>query len=283
MSQDALIQARRNPLLIKIFYGYALLLLKKQFYAVRVKNREAFLYRNPTQPTLCVGNHSNWWDGLTDFLLCTRETPGDRFYLMIEQLHRFPFLSYLGGFSIDKSSSLSAMRSLDYACQLLSRDPKTLLWIYPQGEVRPQDRRPLNFANGVGYLVKKMPHSNVIPVAHYYTYQKEDRPEVFMNVGNPLVVPPGVAKNRQALSELLEDAVTGLLEEIRADLARGEVSQYSLLLQGDLNPFKLLEADLRRAGATVDFLLHPQRLLEVIRDPKPGPPPGKEDGKLAGG
>lgn len=266
MPQGRFIQANRNPWLVRIFYYYVLAFLKKQFYAVRVKNRQSFLFRDPNQPTLCLSNHCNWWDGMVDFILTSRLAEEEKFYVMIEELHRFSFLSRLGGFSVEKDSALSALRSLEYACQLLQKDPDNLLWIYPQGTVIPQDRRPLQFAGGVGYLMKKLPEINIVPVAQYYTFVKEDRPEILINVGAPIQpnrIDPAIRRNRQALTGFFESQVTELLEEIRADVTQGELEGYMTLVQGELNPFKALEMSLHQAWRIVDHVVHPQKLLKL--------------------
>jgi 1-acyl-sn-glycerol-3-phosphate acyltransferase len=232
-------------------------MLKHQFSSIRVKNPAGLQKRNPDLSTLCFANHSNWWDGLTDFLLTAHLAPDAKLYVMIEELHRLSVLSWVGGFSVDKSTPQAAFRSLHYGLNLLRQDSRNILWLYPQGAVQHQDYHPLQFAQGLAYLVNKMPHLNVIPIAQYYSFIREEKPEIFIYVGTPLTLDEDLRKNRKALNHYFEQLLLGMREAIREDLIQGNLSEYHLLLQGQINPYTTLEQSLHRAGQWVQNILNP--------------------------
>ena len=67
----------------------------------------------------------------------------DAYGIMEErQLRRYGFFRRLGMFSVDRENFRSARRSLDYAATLL-RGTGRVLWLFPQGEIVPNDRRPV--------------------------------------------------------------------------------------------------------------------------------------------
>lgn len=253
--------AKRNRFLIWLFKFYAQAFIRKQFCSMRVKNGKALAFRDPSRPTLCISNHCNWWDGLSDFLLVSQLTPESRFHAMVEELYRFPPLTYLGGFSVEKETARTATRALEYSVNLLKSDPRNLLWIYPQGKVCPQDTPSMEFANGVAYLLKKLPEINLIPVAQYYTFLTEDRPAILMEVGEPIQLTAATAQNREEVTTLLESSVENLLTDIRTNLAQGTLDEFTPMVKGEINPFKQVELSFQYSWEVISSIYRPIEAL----------------------
>jgi hypothetical protein len=57
------------------------------------------------------------------------------------------------------------------------------MWLFPQGEMLPQDRRPLKFFSGIAKLAEKIANVNLVPVCFRYEFLMEQRPEVFISIG----------------------------------------------------------------------------------------------------
>ena len=64
------------------------------------------------------------------------------------QLRRYFFFSWIGCFSVDRHHPRAAMQSIQYAAHLLKEHPGRMVWLFPQGEIAPNDRRPLVFFRG---------------------------------------------------------------------------------------------------------------------------------------
>jgi 1-acyl-sn-glycerol-3-phosphate acyltransferase len=213
-------------------------MLNKAFYSVRVKNAENFELRDKTKGSIIFASHCCWWDGFVAYLLC-RKVLKTNMRMMIEELYRFPLLSRIGGFSVEKDSPQSAIKALNYCTEFLNK-PDEALWIYPQGSVMPPDHRPIEFAGGTAYICSKMDGINLIPIAHRYNFLREDRPEIFVEVGKPIILTEK-CKDRKALTSMLEREFTNNMEKQRKDISEGKLEGYELFLKSRLCITKLIE------------------------------------------
>jgi 1-acyl-sn-glycerol-3-phosphate acyltransferase len=176
------------------------------------------------------GNHSNWWDGLVEFLLTT-EVFGFDSYLMMEekQMTRYRFFRWIGAFSVNRARPRDVMASIRYAASIFTR-PNRALWIYPQAEMRPNDVRPLRFFGGLARIVELTGRVQLVPVAHRYEFLMEQRPEVFTAFGVPEIV-EGIGDREEFLRER-ESRLTRLLDEVRAEVTEGRTGGYATILRG---------------------------------------------------
>lgn len=137
-------------------------------------------------PLIVYLNHPGWWDGYMCFLIA-RELLRGRFdgYVMMEepQLRAYRFFSWCGAFSIDRHSPRAAARSVAYISRLLRERPGRALYIFPQGEFAPNDRRPLRVFPGLAHIVRRAGGATLLPVALRYEFRGEQRPEAFMLLG----------------------------------------------------------------------------------------------------
>ena len=79
-------------------------MLSHRFYALRIKNLEAFKERrNPEFPNILYATHNNWWDGIVGYNLMRRAFKV-RPRMMIEELNRFPLIRRGGAFNVNKKS-----------------------------------------------------------------------------------------------------------------------------------------------------------------------------------
>ncbi len=128
-----------------------------------------------------------------------------------KQLNRYTFFRRLGVFSIDLSSARSSMQSLRYAIRSMDR-PNAALYIYPQGEIKPFTTEDLEFKKGIGWLAKKIPATDLVPVGIYIHTQESDKPRLQITVGRKVSV------NRQKpaddINHLLEKELSNLLEKM---------------------------------------------------------------------
>ncbi|HAL01326.1 MAG TPA: glycerol acyltransferase [Exiguobacterium sp.] len=171
-------------------------------------------------PGLMLATHSSWWDGMILFHLdqtCFRHDP----YVMIDQagLARFPFFSRLGAFSVDRTSFSDIKTSLQYAKAQLQNGSS--VWMFPQGEERHQEARPMHLASGATQLMR---HADTVSlVAFYYSYGHEQQPDVYVRTRRfyPLSDERSSVQVKRLTVEL-----TALYDDIRADAMAERVDLY---------------------------------------------------------
>lgn len=207
-------------------------LLRRQFHSFMISGE---LDTVPAgQPAVYMMNHSSWWDGLLVYHALKRTSSAEH-YMMMEQrqLERYRFFGKIGAFSINKDSPSDIRQSMRYAGQLLEQGQR--VWIFPQGEIRHLETRPLDFRAGISLLLRQSNlHIPVIPVTLYYGLFQHARLQASLMVGQPLLE-DWRALSAAACGELLEQRLTAQLDQHRAEMiaAQGE------LLQGrDLIPHR---------------------------------------------
>jgi 1-acyl-sn-glycerol-3-phosphate acyltransferase len=196
---------------------------------------------NQAIPTLFVANHSNWWDGFLAFLVS--RTLGLRFRILMEARHleRYRFFLRIGARPLRRAPPRAAWADLVAAAEELQ--PGTGLWIFPQGERRPPEERPMRCERGAAQLARA--HGGLLrvcPVAFRYAFVGEQRPEAFVLVGEEWL--PGAverAGSRQALMDgiagRLEHAVTSLDELVAPE----RLEAFAPLTAGGLSVNKRLD------------------------------------------
>ncbi|MBN8234233.1 lysophospholipid acyltransferase family protein [Halobacillus kuroshimensis] len=169
----------------------------------------------PKENTMFLINHSAWWDPLFIFYLNDQVIHSDGYGMMHEDgLQKFPFFRSIGAFSINSSNRKHLMESLSYSANLLSKG-KTV-WIFPQGEEQPLEKRPLEFFSGISYIVQKAPHVHVVPVSIYYALEHQRKPNAYITIGEPLPQEGYAKLNRKSMTHYFETAATKQLDELRA-------------------------------------------------------------------
>ncbi len=212
-----MIVARHAAWAEKVFHLYVTGLFQRHFHAMRLLGEPP--RAEPNLPLLLLPNHSTWWDGFFIHLLNKKIFLRRPYVMMLEeQLVRYPFFTRVGVFSIDPKSPASMRASLRYAANVL-RDPQNLLAIFPQGELRPWDKRPLGYKRGLEVILKL--HTgpvNLLPLAIRAEFLGEQKPSVFFMFGENLPVDYSSFAGMAWLEKREEEA----LEKLRAMIVSGE-------------------------------------------------------------
>jgi chlorobactene lauroyltransferase len=176
---------------------------------------------NPGIPVVFYGNHAYWWDGFWS-QLCTEEFFRQNLHIIIEypQLNRHRFFTRLGAFSIDRTNARSALRSLDYAADLLvaPSERQNALWLFPQGRIEHVDRRPLFFFKGTEGIVSRVLQRKsgvyLVSVVSRIEYLEEQKPELLLSFSPPLLVTaadcPPSGELTSMMRQRTEDHLDGL-------------------------------------------------------------------------
>jgi 1-acyl-sn-glycerol-3-phosphate acyltransferase len=194
-------------------------------------------------PLIVYPTHPAWWDGYMCFLLDRLVLRG-RFegYLMMEEpeLRRYRFFAWAGCFSVDRHDPRSAARSVAYIGRLLAERRDRSLYIFPQGALTPNDRRPLAVYPGLAHIARRAGRATLWPVALRYEFRGEQRPEAFMRAGPAHYAPADVGT--RALTNEVERRLTAAADALRDEVAASQLEGYQALLRGRPGINRLFDA-----------------------------------------
>lgn len=224
-----MITAKKNKFIGRLFAFYHKKLLKKHFYAIHLSGLENLENLKKNIPVILYANHSNWWDGFIAYYLTNRYLKKDDYLMMdIRQMKKYSFFKYVGVFSVNRKVPADALSSVNYAAELLKNTEK-YLWIFPQGDMVPQDRRPLKFFSGITKLSEKTGSVNLVPVCFRYEYIMEQRPEVFISIGNPVSF---TGRSDKDFTEYLRSTLETRLDNLRDDVTNGKTESFRTIFRG---------------------------------------------------
>jgi chlorobactene lauroyltransferase len=213
-----MIEAKHTKWAAIIFDIYIKRLLKKSFYNIELFGSPPEY--NPEYPVILAPNHSTWWDGFFVYLINALYFKKN-FYIMVKekQLAKYKFFTKLGAFSVEQQSPKKIIQSLNYAVDLLNNEQgNSIFTIFPQGEMLPNNIRPLQFNKGIAKISQMYGKPlNIIPVAMKVELLAEQRPSVFFKFGKTFIS----NKDNPPNMELLSAEVTHLLDEITENAANG--------------------------------------------------------------
>ena len=208
---------------------------RKYFDGIYLRSAEDYTAEKQQLPLIICANHSSWWDGYVASLV-ERHFGLDAYLMMEEaQLKRYFFFTWVGCFSVDRQNVRSALQSLQYAGKILAGHPERFVWMFPQGEIEPNDRRPLTFFNGAAYVARQLHAASLVPAAIRIEFLGEQRPALFISLGKSQKVSkeetqaPNFLKSQ---THLLEQSVTAELDNLRADLIAGRYSDFTRIREG---------------------------------------------------
>ncbi len=217
-----MLEANKNLWFERIFQIYNRNLLKRRFHSLRVSGLDNFVKVNSS---VIYANHSSWWDGLVAFEI-SNVLRADSFIMMEEKHLRNLFLfRKFGAFSVVRENPRQAVKSLNYAINLLEEKSFRTLWIFPQGEILPNDSRPLHFYNGLARIIIRVGDCSAVPLTIRYEFLKEYKPEIFVKIGksenfNDLNI------NSKKLTRDFESRISTMLAELKNDVVSKNFDNY---------------------------------------------------------
>lgn len=228
------ITARKTPAIEVLIYRTLVRpALRRAFHRIALHCAEPWSERGPAGDlaTIVYANHPSWWDGYMAFFL-SDELWRCESYLMMEepQLARYGFFRYCGVFSVDRHDPREGMRSVRYAAELLRMRPGRVLWIFPQGEITPNDRRPFETFAGVAHIVKRAAPVRCIPMALRFEFLDQQRPEALVRLGPAQVIDGGI--DTAVLHQQLDQHLLHEIDALRDDVLSGATAHYRTVLRG---------------------------------------------------
>lgn len=229
----------------KFFYG----MLENRFFGLRYKGEENCLENlDKSAPTILFAPHTNWWDGIVGYNLITRIMKKE-IRIMVEELNRFPLLRRAGAFSVNKKSPQASMKALKFSYETIG-DLNNVLYIFPEGIIKPPNYRPIEFQSGIGYIAqkasKKYGKVNLIPVAVNYFFLRADRPEVLVEFGKPILLKAEDNIDRKEYSHYLAQVLEGVCDGQNNNVSQGQLHGYKTLFQQKLRWYRKIEQRLKK-------------------------------------
>ena len=203
-----------------IFQPYLTWLFKRHFHEIQLLGA---LPEIPDHlPMLLLPNHSTWWDGFFVYLLNKRIFHRTAYLMMLEtQLSKYKFFRKIGAYSIAPENRRSVIESLEYTVELLNRE-RSLVSVFPQGQLLPWHTRPLGYKRGVEWILQKYEKPiTVLPLAIRTEFLGEKRPSVFFLFGDVASVDAETFRGM----DWLEETETALLDALASKILRQETGQ----------------------------------------------------------
>lgn len=214
-----MIEPRYNALADAVFTRYLHGLFRRHFHQIRLLGPLPELRGD--LPVLLLPNHSTWWDGFFVHLL-NRLFLRRRISLVMlqEQLEKNSLFRSLGAAGFDPGSGRDILAMLRWARATLEADRygRTLLVLYPQGEMHPVDKRPLGVRPGAGWLIQRTRRPvTVLPLAMRVDMLADQRPDVSLAFGDPFVTGPDEKLTDPILEAALEAALDRLTSSVQGN------------------------------------------------------------------
>ena len=226
-----MLTAKKNIWFERLFSFYNRNLIKRRFSSLRISNLSEISNCNKLLPLIIYLNHSSWWDGLIAFET-SRQARLQSYIMMDEiQLKKLFFFRRLGAFSVNKESPQKAFRSINYASEILKQNSSNVLWIFPQGDILPNDIRPLYFYNGLSSIVKKLDEEvQLLPVAIAYEFLNKFKPEIFIKIGKVELISPNKHFDKKKHTKEFSFNLTRLLDELKSNIINRDFAEFSNLI-----------------------------------------------------
>lgn len=171
-----ILKAKHNIFIHAFFSWYTRWKISNNFKPIKIVGEVT----GKNLPVLLITNHNSWWDGFW-VKYVNLEIFKRKFHFMMleEQLRKFWFLNYTGGFSVKKNSK-SIIETIDYTRQLLS-NKNNLVLMYPQGKIQSMHNPDFTFERGIEHILKKMKNPvQVIFMVSLVDYFSNDKPGLFL-------------------------------------------------------------------------------------------------------
>jgi len=167
-----ILKAKHNFFIYPFFKRYAVWIIKRHF----AKSEIIGSFNDQKLPILLISNHISWWDGFWAMYLNVKVLKRKFHFMMLEeQLRKFWFFNYTGGFSVNKKAK-SVIESLNYTAELLN-DSKNMVLIFPQGEIQSMHLQTFQFEKGINHILKdKEDKIQILFMANLVDYFSKPKP-----------------------------------------------------------------------------------------------------------
>jgi len=173
-----ILKAKHNFFIYPFFQKYAIWKIKRCFEKVNVLGE----FDDRKLPVLILSNHVSWWDGFWISYLNVKFLHRKFHFMMLEnQLRKFWFFNYTGGFSVNKNAR-SVLETIDYTAKLLA-DGNNMVMLFPQGEIQSIHNNNMQFQRGIDRIMKKLTNKiQILFVVNLTDYFSNPKPTLFQYI-----------------------------------------------------------------------------------------------------
>lgn len=221
-----MLEAKKSAWFQRVFLIYNRHLLKRRFHSLNISGLDFLRKKDRKLPLLLYANHSSWWDGLIIWELL-RKFEFENYVMMEEkQLRKLFLFRKLGAFSVVRENPREAIKSINYAARLLSEDSQRAVLIFPQGEILPNDVRPIRFYNGLARIIQKIEQCSVVPIALRLEFTGNFKPEIYIKIGEPRVFETSRNSKAKIITEQLTGRLTKTLDQLKSHITLQQFDDY---------------------------------------------------------
>ena len=136
----------------------------------------------------------------------------------------------LGAFSVVREKLREALKSINYAAGLLKENSNRTVLIFPQGEIFPNDIRPLEFYTGISRIIQKAENCSALPIALRYEFLGNFKPEIYVKINAPENFNELIRIDKKELSRKLSEKLTETLDDLKTDIVSKNTNNYEKII-----------------------------------------------------
>lgn len=154
------------------------MMMRRRFNTVQIIGE----FINRDLPVLLISNHVSWWDGFWAMYLNLKVFKRKFHFMMLEeQLRKYWFFNYSGGYSVNKRSR-TIIETIDYTAELL-HNKENMVLIFPQGEIESMHKQTFYFEKGLESILRKVENEiQVVFIANMIDYFSEPKPGIYLHI-----------------------------------------------------------------------------------------------------
>ena len=228
---------RKSKFLISFFRYYFRNSLSRNFSNIHIKGLSEVLSaleisRKNNRPLIYCANHSSWWDVPVIIYLTYDLLNSDSSCLMEKkQFDVHPYFRGIGAVPIVREDPKDAVRVLS-ACTDYLNDTGKSLWIFPQGEIIPNGRRPVHFYSGVSHLLEKLRDPILVCTYLDFRFSGNQFPEIYADFFHINFEVDTTKESRSRFTGQLAEMYEKQIDAFECSFADGTLKDYDVYLKG---------------------------------------------------
>lgn len=153
-------------------------------------------------------------------------------FLMMEekQLKNLRLFRKLGAFSVVRENPREALKSINYSVKILKEKTDRAIWIFPQGEILPNDLRPVKFYNGISRIIEKIGKCQIFCVAVRYEFLGEFKPEIFVSLEKAEIIKAGVGFDSKSFTLKLAANLENNLDNLKNRIIKNDINEFQNII-----------------------------------------------------
>ncbi len=151
-----------TALALKLLNAYLAIRYRLSFHEVNIDVSKTEGKINLDRAVLFVANHSSWWDGFFVYEVYKKLKLRKKFKIVMleSELKKFPFFRLCGAVGLIPKNS-------QHNDKIFGELKNYCVCFFPQGQLVPQNQRPLIFRSGINDLIRKLQPVQIICVGQH--------------------------------------------------------------------------------------------------------------------